>query len=72
MRIHPFQGKQVLVILLLAFLHFQPTYAKDKTLNEKETLKMGVFPIVSGVALFKRFAPLKDHIAKKTWARIDA
>ena len=26
---------------------------------------MGVFPIVSGVALFKRFAPLKDYLANE-------
>lgn len=33
--------------------------------KEKKTLVMGVFPIVSSVALFKRFGPLKDYLARE-------
>lgn len=63
MRITQFQMKHGFFILLFLLL-FQPSKANEKSLHEKETLKMGVFPIVSGLVLFKRFAPLKDHLAK--------
>ena len=52
MHIYQFQGKYVLATLLI-WMHFQPIFAEEKPLNEKEALKMGVFPIVSGVALLE-------------------
>jgi phosphonate transport system substrate-binding protein len=63
LNIYPFEWKQVLVLLLILLL-FQPASAEEKLGNDDKILIMGVFPIVSGVALFKRFAPLKDYLSK--------
>jgi phosphonate transport system substrate-binding protein len=54
----------MVAIVALACFHASVSAAED--LHEgKKTLLMGVFPIVSGVALFKRFAPLKDYLASE-------
>ena len=54
----------VFTALLTAVLHASTPFA-DEINSQEELIRMGVFPIVSGVALFKRFAPLKDHIEKE-------
>jgi phosphonate transport system substrate-binding protein len=32
--------------------------------DEEEALTLGYFPLISTVALFKRFAPLRDYLAE--------
>ena len=53
------------IYVFLVFVSFlQITAAAESHTSDKSPVKMGVFPIVSGVALFKRFAPLKDYLSK--------
>jgi len=52
----------LLAIVMLACFR-APALAGEGLNESNEPLVMGVFPIVSGVALFKRFAPLKDYLA---------
>lgn len=54
-----------MLVFFLTSLH-QPLFADSVPKKNSKSLIMGVFPIVSSGALFKRFAPLKDYLAKKT------
>lgn len=60
---HQTRCSVVLTVLLL--LSSNIAMASANTATTKHTLRMGVFPIVSSIALFKRFAPLKDYIEKQ-------
>lgn len=50
--------------LLIAVILYQPAFAEPSLDQANDTLVMGVFPFVSGVTLFKRFAPMKDYLAR--------
>ena len=52
------------ILLTFLFASFNFAIAEEQTLEVNEPIKMAIFPIVSGVALFKRFAPLKDYLAQ--------
>jgi len=67
----PNKYKFFLGIFIFIFSFSHSVSIKAEELNQEQlSLKMGVFPIVSGVALFKRFAPLKDHLSKKLGVEI--
>jgi len=55
----------VIYFVLLVLIFPTISTAKEAKTSEKGVLRMGVFPIVSGVALFKRFAPLKDYLSNE-------
>jgi len=65
------QNKFIVIFtaLLTSVLHTSTPFA-DGNKSHEELIRMGVFPIVSGVALFKRFAPLKDHLEKELGRKI--
>ena len=54
----------IFLVIAIGCIH-NPLWAAPKVDEKDKPLVMGVFPIVSGVALFKRFAPLKDYLAKE-------
>lgn len=54
----------ILFLVLLGSLH--NTVRADNSLqSDNKPLIMGVLPYLSGMQLFKRYAPLKDHLAEK-------
>ena len=57
-------GTVLLAVVILACFHL-PVFAEEGPHEGEKPLLMGVFPVVSGVALFKRFAPLKDYLANE-------
>ena len=54
----------LLLLLLILGIH-SPLLAASAIKENNKPLVMGVFPIVSSGALFKRFAPLKDYLAQQ-------
>lgn len=54
----------ILLATIIACVH-SPLRADATPEQSNKPLVMGVFPIVSGGALFKRFAPLKDYLARE-------
>ena len=62
-RLHGF-ATALLAVVILACFHV-PALAADGPHENKKFLLMGVFPYVSGMALFKRYAPLKDYLANE-------
>ena len=58
------QCAPILLVILIGGIH-NPLWAASTPEESSNPLVMGVFPIVSSVALFKRFAPLKDYLAQK-------
>ena len=57
-------GTVLLAVVILACFH-QRIFADEVPHESEKPLLMGVFPVVSGVVLFKRFAPLKDYLANE-------
>ena len=57
-----FQKIHIFTFIALLFIGFKPAAADVKETKINEPIKMAVFPIVSSVALLKRFAPLKDYL----------
>ena len=55
----------VFFLLVVIGIINNPLWAASIPKESTKPLVMGVFPIVSGVALFKRFAPLKDYLAQQ-------
>ncbi|MDH5392012.1 MAG: phosphate/phosphite/phosphonate ABC transporter substrate-binding protein [Gammaproteobacteria bacterium] len=53
----------VAIFLFFLYSYFNSVYASQ--VPDRKTLIMGVFPIVSSGALFKRFAPLKDYLEQE-------
>jgi len=57
--------KALKILLLMLMVPFVSVVkAAEQHSDKKETITMGMFPIVSAVALFKRFAPLKDYLER--------
>ena len=58
---HSWQGYSLLFFILC---FTSAANARSDTFTEKEIpLKLGFFPIISTVALFKRFSPLRDYLS---------
>ena len=57
----PIRSPLLAILLAGALLGSAPVAAEP----QQETLKLGFFPIISTVALFKRFTPLKDYLAEQ-------
>lgn len=53
-----------MVALTLVCFHV-PVFAAESSQDGKKPLLMGVFPYISSVALFKRYAPLKDYLSNQ-------
>ncbi|MBF0265857.1 MAG: phosphate/phosphite/phosphonate ABC transporter substrate-binding protein [Gammaproteobacteria bacterium] len=53
----------IFTLILILLISFKPAISDVKEAKTNSTITMGIFPLVSSVALFKRFAPLKDYIA---------
>lgn len=63
------RGGWLVVFFLCANLNFtSSTWARNEQTSSRSTqraLSLGFFPIISTVALYKRFAPLRDYLAKE-------
>ena len=59
-----YQHSVFLLLVVIGVIN-NPLWAESIHKENRKPLVMGVFPIVSGVALFKRFAPLKDYLAQE-------
>lgn len=54
----------VLMLIIIALATGVQAADKNGNFNKDKTLTLGFFPIISTVALFKRFAPLRDYLAE--------
>jgi len=52
------------MLIILALVTGAQAADKNGHINEDKTLTLGFFPIISTVALFKRFSPLRDYLAE--------
>lgn len=59
------------IALLIVFLSISPATAADTAkphamADEARPLVLGILPFISSIALFKRFAPLRDYLSRQT------
>ncbi len=59
--------------LCLAFLYMSPAFALTPAVPqpaESRPLTLGILPFISPIALFKRFAPLRDYLSQATGRQV--